>query len=192
MLFRSEKLRVKVTCTNRDLVSKFSWRKEWGEIVGEGLPLVQARCLVEPTPSVRAPMRGALQWRLISHLSLNHLSIIQSGGREALQEILRLYVFGDDEDKRKRISGIVRVNSEGSATRVVFDAGVALCRGLDVEFEFDEAQYAGSGVFLFASVLERFVGLYSALNSYSRLIGRSRQRGLLKRWPPRVGQQQLI
>ena len=187
-----EMLRIKVTCTNRDFVSRYSWRKEWGEIAGEGLPLVQARCIVPPTSTVRAPMKGALQWRLISHLSLNHLSIVQGGGREALQEILRLYVFNNDEDTRKRISGITGVKGQGSATRVVFESGVALCRGLDVEIEFDETQFGGSGAFLLAAVLERFVGLYSALNSYTRLTARSRQRGVLKRWRPRVGQQQLL
>jgi type VI secretion system protein ImpG len=62
-----------------------------------------------------------------------------------------------------------------------------------VELEFDEEQYAGSGVFLLASVLERFLGLYSAVNSYSRLTARSRKRrGILKRWPARVGQQKVL
>lgn len=188
-----ELLTVHVTCTNRDFVSRLAWRKEWGELSGEGLPLVQARCLTPPTKTARPPLRGSLQWRLISHLSLNHLSIVQSGGREALQEILRLYAFSEDEDIRKRILGISGVKSESSVSRVVFDSGVAFCRGLDVELEFDEEQYAGSGVFLLASVLERFLGLYSAVNSYSRVTARSRtRRGILKRWPARVGQQKVL
>jgi type VI secretion system protein ImpG len=169
------------------------WRKEWGELEGEGLPLVQARCIVPPTRTVRPPLRGSLQWRLISHLSLNHLSIVQAGGREALQEILRLYTFNEDEDVRKRIAGITSLKSESSVSRVLFDSGVAFCRGLDVEIEFDEEQFAGSGVYLFASVLESFLGLYSSVNSYSRLTARTRQRrGLMKRWPPRVGAQKTL
>lgn len=189
----TELLTAHVTCTNRDFVSRVAWRKEWGELSGEGLPLVQVRCLVAPTKTARPPLRGGLQWRLISHLSLNHLSIIQSGGREALQEILRLYAFSEDEDIRKRILGITNVTSASSVSRVVFESGVAFCRGLDVELEFDEDQYAGSGVYLLAAVLERFLGLYSALNSYSRLAVRSRKRrGILKRWPARVGLQQVL
>ncbi len=187
----AELLTVRVTCTNRDFVSRLSWRKEWGDLNGEGLPLVQARCLVPPTRTARPPLRGSLQWRLISHLSLNHLSIVQSGGREALQEILRLYVFNEDEDIRKRILGIAGLKGESSVSRVLFDSGVAFCRGLDVEVEFDEEQYAGSGVYLLAAVLERFLGLYSAVNSYSRMTARTGQR-LLKRWPPRVGAQKVV
>lgn len=182
-----------VTCTNRDFVTKWSWRKEWGELEGEGLALVEARYLVPPTRTARPPLRGGLQWRLISHLSLNHLSIMREGGREALQEILRLYAYTDDDDLRKRIAGIVGLKSESSVSRVLFEKGVAFCRGLDVEIEFDESQYPGSGVFLLAAVLERFFGLYSAVNSYSRLTARSTQRrNLLKRWPVRAGEQKVL
>ena len=155
--------------------------------------MIQARCIVPPTRTARPPMRGSLQWRLISHLSLNRLSIVQSGGREALQEILRLYAFVGDEDVRKRISGITGVTSESSVAPVSFESGVALCRGVDVDLEFDEEQFAGSGVFLLAAVLEHFFGLYSAVNSYSRLTVRTRQRkAILKRWPARIGDQRVL
>jgi type VI secretion system protein ImpG len=67
------------------------------------------------------------------------------------------------------------------------------CRGLEVTVEFDEEKYVGSGVFLFASVLERFLGLYSSLNSFSQLVAISKQREEpLKRWPPRAGDQILL
>ena len=189
----AELLTPRVTCTNRDYVSRLMWRKEWRELEGEGLPLVQARCIVPPTKTVRPPLRGSLQWRLISHLSLNHLSIVQAGGREALQEILRLYTFIEDEDVRRRIAGIASLKSQSAVSRVLFDSGVAFCRGLEVDLEFDEDQFAGSGVYLFASVLESFLGLYSSINSFSRLTARTRQRkGILKRWPARVGEQKVL
>jgi type VI secretion system protein ImpG len=189
----AELVTARATCTNRDFVSKLAWRKEWGELEGEGLPLVQARCIVPPSKTARPPLRGGLQWRLISHLSLNYLSIVQGGGREALQEILQLYEFREDEDIRRRIAGITGLKSESSVSRVIFDSGIAFCRGLDVELEFDEEQYHGSGVFLLASVLERFFALYSAVNSYSRLTARTRQRrAVLKRWPVRVGEQRVL
>ena len=189
----TELLTPRVTCTNRDFVARLAWRKQWGELEGEGLPLVQARCLVPPTKTARPPARGGLQWRLISHLSLNHLSIVETGGLDAIREILRLYAFTADEDVRQRIAGITAVNSKSSVSRVLFDTGVAFCRGVDVEMEFDEDQFTGSGVFLLASVLERFFGLYSAVNSFSRLTARTRQRhSVLKRWSAKVGSQRVL
>jgi type VI secretion system protein ImpG len=188
-----ELLNLRVTCTNRDFVSRLAWRKEWGELEGDGLPSVRARCLVPPTRTARPPLRGSQQWRLISHLSLNHLSIAQAGGREALQEILRLYAFRGDDDIRKRIAGITALRSESSVSRVLFETGTAFCRGLDIEIEFDEELFAGSGVFLLAAVLERFFRLYSAVNSYSRLTATTRQRrNILKRWPPQIGAQKVL
>jgi len=62
-----------------------------------------------------------------------------------------------------------------------------------VTIEFDEEKYVGSGVYLFASVLERFLGLYASLNSFSQLVAITKQREEpLKRWPPRAGDQILL
>jgi type VI secretion system protein ImpG len=59
--------------------------------------------------------------------------------------------------------------------------------------EFDEDQFVGGGVFLFASVIERFLGEYVSLNSFSQLVARTRQRkDILKEWPPRAGQVILL
>ena len=38
-------------------------------------------------------MGKSVLWRLVSHLSLNYLSLVQEG-KDALQEILRLYDVG--------------------------------------------------------------------------------------------------
>jgi type VI secretion system protein ImpG len=64
---------------------------------------------------------------------------------------------------------------------------------VEVTVEFDEQQFIGSGVFLFASVLERFFGLYASVNSFAQTIATSRQReGVLKRWPARAGEQIVL
>jgi type VI secretion system protein ImpG len=189
----SEQLTPYVTCTNRDFVARLPWRGEWGELDADILPNAEIRCLTAPTRTVRAPLRGSLQWRLLSHLSLNHLSIIQDGGLEALQEMLRLYVFNEDEDIRRRIVGITSLTSRPDARPVLFPSGVAFCRGLAIELEFDEAEFAGSGVYLLSAVLERFLALYASINSYTKVALRSRQRfGIVKQWPARIGQQSLI
>ncbi len=185
-----EMLTLRLTCTNRDYASRIKLEGEFGELEPEGVALLQARCVRKPTEPMRPPLRRGLQWRLISHLSLNHLSIVQ-GGREALQEILRLYDFSNDATLRKQIAGIVNVTSGSCISRVKSDTGVAFCRGTDVTIEFDETQYIGTGVFLISCVLERFLGLYSALNSFSRLKVKT-SKGVLKQWPPLAGEQILL
>jgi len=185
-----EMLSLRVTCTNRDEASRLKLTGEFGELQAEGVALLRTRCLRKPTRNLRPPLRGGVQWRLISHLSLNHLSIVDKG-RDALQEILRLYDFTNDPEIRKQIAGIVGVSSKSCVSRVNSETGVAFCRGTDVTVEFDEDQFIGSGVFLLSSVLHQFLGLYSALNSFSRLTVKT-QKGVVKQWPPLAGEQILL
>ncbi len=188
----AETLTAHVTCTNRDLAGKLPMSGEFGELEMETGSMVRVRCLGRPTPTVRPPAGRSLQWRLISHLALNHLSIVE-GGRAALQEILQLYDFSDSPVIRRQIGGMTGVTSRRQIAPVESEAGVVYCQGLGVEIEFDEEQYVGSGVFVLAAVLERFLGLYSALNSFSQLTARTRQRkGVLKQWAPRASDQILL
>ena len=77
-------------------------------------------------------------------------------GREALQEILKLYNFTGSAYSEKQIEGIRSLTSRRHFARVVSENGITFARGTQVEMEFDEEQFVGSGVFLFASVLEAF------------------------------------
>lgn len=185
-----EMLTVRVTCTNRDEAWRLSLSGSFGELQPDGIAAVRARSLRQPTETVRPPLRRGLQWRLISHLSLNHLSIVERG-KEALQEILRLYDFSNDASIQKQIAGIVSVSSRPGMSRVVSETGIAFCRGLDIDIEFDEHEYVGTGVFLLSSVLHRFLGLYSAVNSFSRLTART-GKGVIKQWPPLAGEQIVL
>ena len=66
-------------------------------------------------------------------------------------------------------------------------------RGQRVELELDEEHFVGGGVYLFGSVLDRFLGLYTTLNSFSVLRVRTRQRKeALNEWPPRAGWKALV
>jgi len=186
-------LTVHATCTNRDLPGELPFGGERGDFELEGAaPISRIRCLKKPSETVRFPLRRGAQWRLISHLSLNYLSICE-GGREALQEILKLYDFSDSAVLRQQIAGITDVTSRRVVGRPASMPWNGFCRGIEVTVEFDEEKYVGSGVFLFASVLEKFLGLYASLNSFSQMIAISRQREEpIKRWPPRAGEQILL
>jgi type VI secretion system protein ImpG len=190
-----EAVSVRATCTNRDLPERLAFGGNQGdfELHGHGMVGRVARCLRKPTPTRRPWTGHGAQWRLISHLALNHLSLADSGqGVESLREILRLYDFADDAVSRQQIHGIRRVSSRPVAGRVRGRVDPVACLGIEVTVEFDDEQYVGSGVFLLASVLERFFGMYAAINSFSQLVATTRREGLLKRWPPRAGNRTLL
>lgn len=187
----AETLTVHSTCTNRDLPGRLPFGGPAGDFDLEAPgPVSRVRCLRKPTPSLRPPMGRGAQWALVSHLSLNHLSLADSTeGLDALRAILRLYDLAGSAATRQQIDGITRVAGRRASGRV----GDGVCRGVEVTLEFDETHFVGSGVFLFASVLEHFLGAYASINSFSRLVATTKQReGVLKRWPPRAGDRVLL
>jgi type VI secretion system protein ImpG len=193
---------IRTTCTNRDLPSQL--QRAGDELYFEleaAAPLSRIRCLRSPTIPLRPPLRRGAHWRLVSHLTLNHLSITDPlDGKDALQEILKLYDFSDPEAgqqlaavTRQVIEGILSVGSRRVVGRTGAETASGFCRGIEVTVEFDEQRYVGTGVYLFASVLERFLGLYASINSFSQLVARTKQgEGVLKKWPPRAGELRLL
>jgi type VI secretion system protein ImpG len=189
-------LNVRVTATNRDLPSALPFRTPSGDLELEGAAAVRrVTCLMQPTRTVRPPLRHGAQWRLISHLSLNYLSPVEGGTEndpEVLQEILKLYDFSDSPAVRQQIVGLTGVSSRQVWRRIRSERGSGFGRGIEATLEFDESKYEGSGMFLFSSVLEKFLALYVSINSFSETIATVKDRGVLKRWPPRSGLQALL
>ena len=181
------------TCTNRELPGRLSVDEARGDFeLEKAAPVSRIRALIKPTQPMQPPLGGEIQWRLISHLSLNYLSLGE-GGSQALQEILRLYDFSGSSVVQQQIEGIIKVTSRRITRRPATMGWSGFCRGMEVTMEFDENKYVGSSVYLFASVLEKFLGLYASLNSFTQLVARTQQRERpIKLWPPRGGEQILI
>jgi type VI secretion system protein ImpG len=194
---------IRTTSTNRDLPNQLQQAGErlYFELEGAA-PLAGIRCLKTPTAPLRAPPRRGRYWALVSHLTLNYLSLEDpTEGRDALREILRLYDFSDPsagqqqlaDVTRQWIEGIAKLSTRRTIGRTGSHAGSGFCRGVEVTIDFDEEKYIGSGAFLFASVLEHFLGLYAGVNSFTQLVARTAQTGgLIKKWPLRAGEQQLL
>ncbi len=189
-------LSIDTLCFNRELLARLSG--SGGQI---GLTLVtpaaavQRVAMITPlTPTRRPPLSSGRLWRLLSHLSLNHLSI--TGGAEganALRELLRLYDWGDQEESRSTIEGIVSIESRRSLARVPIGASTAIAHGLDLNLEMAPERYPPGGAFMLASVLDHFFGLYVAVNAFTRLSVRlSGRTGKLVTCPPRTGEKTLL
>jgi type VI secretion system protein ImpG len=186
-------LSVRTTCTNRDLPSRLPFGNQDSDFEMEGAAAMKRIvALRKPTAPVRPALGKSTLWRLISHLSLNYLSLIDEG-KSALQEILRLYDVGRTAYSQNVIQSIVKISSKPHFTRLISEQGVSFARGLRIEMEIDEDQFTGGGAFLFASVLERFFGLSASLNSFTQLSVTTPQRKEgLHEWQPRSGRKMLM
>ncbi|HEX5438696.1 MAG TPA: type VI secretion system baseplate subunit TssF [Gemmatimonadaceae bacterium] len=190
---RADAITARLTCFNGDLPGRLPFGDPLGdfELQGGG-PLRAIVALVKPTAVIQPPLGKPQLWRLISQLSLNYLSIVEDGV-EALQEILRLHNAASTTAGEKQIQGVLRVQSSPAFARVATEQGVSFARGRRVDLELDEEQFAGGGAYLFASVLEHFLGMYASMNSFTALAVRTTQRKEeLREWPPRAGSTVLL
>jgi type VI secretion system protein ImpG len=188
-------LDLRTTCLNRDLPRRlpFGGGQPRLQFMEGGALVSDVTCLTAPTATLRPALKKGALWRLISHLSLNHLSLLDAeDGAGALREILKLYDFTDSEETRSMIAGVQRVSGRRTVRRPD-PRGGSVCRGTEVTIQLNEKRFSGSGLFLFAGVLDRFLPLYCSINSFSRLVVTLEGRkGEPRKWPPRMGERVLL
>jgi type VI secretion system protein ImpG len=189
----ADTLTIRTTCSNRNLPARLPFGNEDGDFELEtNAPVKRIVALRRPTSPLRPNTDKAALWQLVSHLSLNYLSLV-SEGREALQQILRLYDFTKSPVTQRMINGIVSIQSRPHFARMISENGISFARGVRVELALDEEQFVGGGAYLFASVIEQFLALYVSLNSFTQLVATVRQgKEVLREWPPRAGQKILL
>jgi type VI secretion system protein ImpG len=183
-------LSVDAICVNRDLPTDLPFGGGHPRLrMVEGAAAVAAlNAVTAATSTLRPPLREAGFWRLVSHLSLGHLSV--TGGPEgaaALKEVLRLYDLRDTAETRTAIEALTGITAGPGTARAPGRAG-GFCRGLEINLEFDPRAWQVGGLYLLAAVLERFLALHGTVNSFTRtrvtLRGRA---GTAAAWPARSG-----
>lgn len=179
-----------LTCTNRQ-------RPEALRVGDINVPtdtspaFVRFRNLTAPTPSVAPPLGGDLQWPLISHLSQNYLSLTEI---DALRGVFELYNFQTRRSPQaarasaRRLEGLSAIRAEPA---VILHQGCPL-RGSRITIDVLEDRFAGDGdLFLFATLLDEFLGLNATLNSFVQLRVHGLQQGETLTWPCRTGRDLL-
>ena len=200
---------VALTCTNGDAPFGMPTDQRGGDFEPEGTVACGAvRCVLPPSKSVRPPTGRGAQWRLISNLALNYLSLAPitrpgaspgttlddddrpNSARDALVDLLSIYTPTGDRTVSDRLAGISAVTS-----RQIFGpapGGRGAVAGVEVSVQFDESRFLGHSSVLLESVLDRFFGLYVSINSFSQLVVIDDHGQILRRWPARSGEKSLL
>ncbi len=173
----SNTLSLELACTNRDLPSQLPFGLLDGDLFVEGGTLAKTiRMLRKPTPTYRFPRGRGAQWRLISHLSLNHLSL-SGQGVDAIKEIMTLYDVTRSVANNRQINGITAIENRTATARITGNPFPTFARGIEIRITVDETHYAGIGLFMFAQILDHFFGLYVHANSFTQVVVISKQSG---------------
>ncbi len=184
-------------CTNRDLPLLLSTGGRDSFHLPDGGPVKSILTPVMPSRPRPTIAQGETAWRLISHLSLNYLSITDGGsdlnaGAAALRELIGIYAPSQDRVIAKQIEGLRYVSTRPIVRRMTDEVLSTAVRGIEISLEFDESQYEGAGVYVLGSVLERFFRKYVSLNSFTETVLNSQQRGEIARWRPESGLGRMI
>jgi type VI secretion system protein ImpG len=142
---------------------------------------------------------GPRLWHIISHLSLNYLSLIDTengGGADAMRQLLSLYAPEDDRGMLRLADTVRAIESRPISGRLHAppDAAgrpqpIVFGRGLEVTLALDEGQERTP---VLAAILDRFLAGYAGANSFTQL--RVTTLGGQERclWPRRSGTRSVL
>jgi len=186
-------LSIDLACTNRDLPCALKPGALGGDLF---IPSTTSKHVIQllrqPTRPARLASGPSMQWRLISHIALNHHGLMQAGA-EGLREMLTLYDLARSPVSRSQIAGITGLDHSDSTAWIKHRHGPSLTHGMEIRLTLDEEAYVGTGMYLFAQVLDRLFALYVPVTSFIELVILSRQSGKeLFRCQPRSGNMPLI
>ena len=187
----AEIITTQLTCTNGKLPDML----QTGDIckpTSNTPELVSFRNIRPPTASQAPPAEGDLLWHLLSHLSVNYLSVAST---DTLKSLLQFYQFPGGRDRPRELANRKRIDSllEVSVTPEERLFGRAVYRGQAIRIKSRHDHYASIGdMYLFGSILDYFLGSYASINTYTSLTFEDVMRGEFIRWPARLGTRPLL
>ncbi|MDU9389016.1 type VI secretion system baseplate subunit TssF [Pseudomonas sp. zfem002] len=181
-------LSAELLCTNRHLAQSLAA----GTALSFERPGAPASArLVNPPSSQGVPsLDGQSRWRLVSQLTLNHLSLVEGPqALDALREMLTLHNLRNEASAGRQIDGLMSLSSERRVAHVGTDAWRGWRKGLEVRVQLDPAHFVGHSTVLFSAVLAQFFSLYATANRYisTVLVDADDATKEIKTWSPQAG-----
>lgn len=193
-----DQLDLQVLCTNRDLPMNMVLNSGGTDFTLQiGAPVNSINVVAGPTVPQEsvANQPGDLQWRLVNHLSLNYLSIVENEknrGASALRGLLKLYADSNEPSIQRQIDGVRSVQSQMVTRRMPVPGPISFGRGLEISVTLDEEHFQGYGTFLMGSVLSTFFQRFAAINSFTETVLKTDKRNEVMRWPASIGNRKVL
>lgn len=180
------KLDIALTCTNGVLPEQLGL----GDVCIAGVSTaepVEPRNITAVTPSIFPEIQQNRQWRLLAGFSLNSVTLVSA---KNLRAMLRLFIRSNSRHlagvmaSKRRIDAVESIEVK-PADRLV---GSKIHRGYEVFLMLHGDHFTGPGdLYLFSSVLERFLAGYVTQQCFIRLVVEEIGNGYRFEWPARMG-----
>ena len=187
-------LSIDTVCTNRDLALLLPLGGATDFFMTASAPVESVKVLRGPSKPSPALAERDITWRLVSHLSLNYLTLTDSddaAGAAALRELLDMYAALADNPVRSQVKGITRVTLASVTRRLPRGGPLAFGRGVQAALTVDESTFGGMSPYLLGCVLEEFFARHVSLNTFTETALHSLQRGRIATWPSRIGRRPI-
>jgi type VI secretion system protein ImpG len=176
--------------TNRDLPLLVP-RNGVDDLDGNDEDSIQSIGLIRPPSSPRPPYaERELAWRLIRQLNFNYLPFSDMDHREGgqgLRDLLRLFLSSDDTERQRQVEALIGVKTEPVNSMLPGNGPLVFGRGIECVLTVDETGFSGVSPYLLGLILEHYMARHVSINSFTQTELHSMQRGLVARWPVRMG-----
>jgi len=168
---KNDLINIELTCYDRDIPSSIRNGNPEGDFESDlAVAGVTITALTRPTRTVSQPVKQASRWRLISHLSLNHMLISGDNGVQVLKETFALYNINDNPAIQQLIGLIRHVVVTPVTARLVSNDPLSMARGVEICVTFQSSAAEEPEYFLFCRFIEHFLSLYAPVNSFSQVV----------------------
>lgn len=189
-------LTVEALCTNRDLSLLTPVGNAQTDLtLMTSAPVHSIRFIAGPSRPVPGLAEREITWRLISHLSLNYLTLTDSSAEEgaaALRELLGLYAKLGGPAAASQIDSVQKLKVSRVDRRVPGRGPIVFGRGVNLDLELDELPLSGTSPWALGAVLEQFFARHASINTFTELVLRSNQRGQIASWSARLGRRPTV
>ena len=196
------RLDIRALCTNRDLSILDDNPKltlETGDPIRE-VALLQA--FRRPRSSLQSRLMESaagedrfddLTWRWIAQLSLNHLSLAETGiEAEPLRALLGLYADRGDPAYARFARAVTRVHAEPVIDRLPMAGPMCFAHGTEITLDIDDGVFSGASRLLLSALIAQLLAQHAAINSFVRTKAHFQQTQEIVRWPTTPGTRTLI
>ncbi|KWI50240.1 type VI secretion protein [Burkholderia pseudomultivorans] len=171
-------LDIKLTCSNRDLPERLDYGSPAGDLMMEGGSFARRIALLcRPSRSLRFGREHGAQWRLLSQLSLNPVSLAAGAG--PVRDLLRLHDLQRSANSVRLIEGVKKLTVHAVTAWMSERTFAGIVRGVEIRLSVDEEAFAGTGtgVYVFAQLMDRLLRLHVTASGFTQLIVLSSRTG---------------
>ncbi|MCO8107731.1 type VI secretion system baseplate subunit TssF [Acinetobacter indicus] len=169
---KSDFISAKLLCSNRDLPHEALSQANNILNLNDSSLARRALVLKRPNKPYYFEQNKMEQWRVISHLSLNTLSLMKGDAISHIKELLELYNLPKSKENHLIIDSIKAV--EFSLTQKMVEAKPfpLFVRGLKVHLDIDPQVFRGHSLYIFSTLLSHIFNLKVQMNSFVDVVVR--------------------